>query len=160
MSSISNDASHDLLIEDHLQPDIQEFFKYCFKDSMIFLPLQDIEVVELHFCRSICFTTTTPKLIFMKDFTRFLTALCTCCVLAVLPKTIFAQNPIIKLSFDEASGVAPLNSGTASATFVRSNSTPVTSTNAPLQDGNVSSLDFGVTPGNYFVESSIIIPEL
>src|SRR5688572_2178592 len=95
----------------------------------------------------------------MKDFTHFLTALCTCYMFAVLPTTIFAQNPIIKLNFDEASGV-PLNSGTASATFVRSSMSPVTSTNVPLQNGNVRSLDFGVTPGNYFVESSTIIPAL
>ena len=96
----------------------------------------------------------------MRDFTRFIIALCTCCLLAVLPKTTFAQNPIIKLSFDEANGATPLNTGTASATFVRSNLIPVTSTNIPLQDGNLSALDFGVTPANYYVESSTIIPAL
>jgi chitodextrinase len=106
----------------------------------------------------------------MRDFTRLLIALCAYCLFAVLPKTTFAQpgvpstpdlpNPIIKLSFDEANGGMPLNTGTASATFVRSNVTPVTSTNVPSQDGNVNSLDFGVTPANYFVESSAIIPEL
>ena len=104
----------------------------------------------------------------MRDFTRFLIALCTCCLLAVLPKATLAQpgappilpSPIIKLSFDEANGATPLNTGTASATFVRSNLTPVTSTNVPSQDGNVNALDFGVTPANYFVESSTIIPEL
>ena len=104
----------------------------------------------------------------MRDFTRFLIALCTCCLLAVLPKITFAQpgvpptlpSPIIQLSFDEANGATPLNTGTASATFVRSNLTPVTSTNVPSQDGNVNALDFGVTPANYYVESSTIIPEL
>lgn len=96
----------------------------------------------------------------MKDFTRFLIALCTCCLFAVLPKTTFAQNPIIKLSFDESNGATPVNTGTASATFVRSDLTPITSTNVPSLDGNVSSLDFGVTPGNYFVESSTTIPAL
>src|SRR5687768_10788268 len=105
----------------------------------------------------------------MRDFTCFMIALCTCCLFAVLPTTTFAQpgdpppglpNPIIELSFDEANGATPLNTGTASAAFVRSNLTPVTSTNVPSQDGNVSSLDFGVAPANYFVESSTIIPEL
>lgn len=96
----------------------------------------------------------------MKDFTRFVIVLCTCSLFAVLPKTTFAQNPIINLSFDETNGATPVNTGTASATFVRSNLTPVTSATAPLQDGNVSSLDFGVTPANYFVESSTIIPAL
>jgi chitodextrinase len=107
----------------------------------------------------------------MRVFTRVVTALCICSLLAVLSSTSFAQlasgpatpiaeEPIIQLSFDEANGAAPLNTGTASATFVRSNLMPVTSTNIPSLDGNVSSLDFGVTPANYFVESTAIIPEL
>jgi chitodextrinase len=96
----------------------------------------------------------------MKDFTRFLIALCTCCLFAVLPKTTFSQNPIIKLNFDESNGAMPVNTGTASATFVRSDLTPLPSTNVPSIDGNVGSLDFGVTPANYFVESSTTIPAL
>jgi hypothetical protein len=107
----------------------------------------------------------------MRVFPRVVTALCICSLLAVLSSTSFAQlasgpatpiaeEPIIQLSFDEANGAAPLNTGTASATFVRSNLMPVTSTNIPSLDGNVSSLDFGVTPANYFVESTAIIPEL
>ena len=131
--------------------------------------------VELHyvslncmFATQLCCPLLQPNQLFMRDFTRFLIALCTCCLLAFLPRTTFAQpgvppilpSPIIKLSFDEANGATPLNTGTASATFVRSNLTPVTSTNVPSQDGNVSSLDFGVTPANYFVESSTIIPAL
>ncbi|HZB13105.1 MAG TPA: LamG-like jellyroll fold domain-containing protein, partial [Chryseolinea sp.] len=104
----------------------------------------------------------------MRDFTRFLITLCTCCLFAVLPQTTFAQPgdpstlpiPIIELSFDEANGATPVNTGTASATFVRSNVNPVTAMNAPLQGGNGSALDFGTTPANYFVESATPIAEL
>ena len=137
------------------------FFPPPICDTLCRILLNALCVIEPHVCYSICVAHYyNQNHLFMRDFTRLLIALCTCFLLAILPKTTFAQNPIIKLSFDEANGATPLNTGTASATFVRSNLTPVTSTNVPSQDGNVSALDFGVTPANYYVESSTIIPAL
>lgn len=71
------------------------------------------------------------------------------------------QQPLIQLSLNERDGVAPVNSGSLSATFIRSTGTPVsTSNNANGNSDKDMAFDFDVTPGNYFVESTGVIDGL
>lgn len=58
--------------------------------------------------------------------------------------------PLIRLAFNETSGIN--NSGTVPAGFTRSQGLPAFSTNVP-SGGGPNSIDFGTTPGNYFVQS-------
>jgi len=73
-----------------------------------------------------------------------------------------AQNqlptPLISLGFNENSGSSVANAGSVSATFSKT-APPSWSTNVALTDGG-SSVDFGTTTGNYYVESSAIISQL
>jgi pectate lyase len=73
-----------------------------------------------------------------------------------------AQNqlptPLISLGFNENSGSSVANAGSVSATFSKT-TPPSWSTNVPVR-GGVSSVDFGTTTGNYYVESSAVISQL
>jgi chitodextrinase len=69
-------------------------------------------------------------------------------------------TPLVRLNLDEAVGIAPVNSGIATATFTRSANIPTSSANGPSQDASAKSFDFGTTPGNYFVESTTPISQL
>ncbi len=69
-------------------------------------------------------------------------------------------TPLVRLNFDEAAGVAPVNSGITTAAFTRSASIPTSSVNGPSQDATAKSFDFGTIPGNYFVQSTAPIAGL
>ena len=75
---------------------------------------------------------------------------------------LFAQAPapLIKLQFNESSGTVVNNTGIAAATLTRSTPTPSISTNVPARVGGTNSIDFGTTPGNYFVQSSGVVDAL
>ena len=71
------------------------------------------------------------------------------------------HSPVISLRFDEASGVTAIsNDGTAGGSLVRTIPTPGTSANVPANVGGSGAFDFGVTPGNFYVESGAPIDQL
>jgi uncharacterized repeat protein (TIGR03806 family) len=61
--------------------------------------------------------------------------------------------PIVKLSFDEVSGTATANAGSAGGTLTLTTPTPAHSANVPGV-GGARSVDFGAAPGNFVVESA------
>lgn len=67
-------------------------------------------------------------------------------------------TPLISLGFNENGGSSVANAGSVSAT-VSKTSSPLWSTNVPA-NGGVSSVDFGTTTGNYYVESGDVISQL
>jgi chitodextrinase len=71
-----------------------------------------------------------------------------------------ATNALVKLNLNEANGIAPVNSGSGTATFTRSTTTPASSANVPANVGGANSFDFGTTTGNYYVESTAAIDGL
>lgn len=75
-------------------------------------------------------------------------------------KVVFAANPIqlINLGFNENTGNIVANTGTVPVTLTKS-TPPSWSTNV-FVNGGASSLDFGTTSGDYYVESSSVINEL
>jgi uncharacterized protein YjdB len=67
---------------------------------------------------------------------------------------------LIVLKFNDATGSAPANTGTVTSTFTKSTTPSWSTTNVPANVGGASSLDFGTTTGNNYVESSAVINEL
>jgi hypothetical protein len=67
-------------------------------------------------------------------------------------------TPLVKLEFNENTGSTVANTGSASATFTKTNP-PAWSTNVPA-NGGASSVDFGTTNGNYYVESGAVVGQL
>ena len=66
--------------------------------------------------------------------------------------------PLIKLGFNENTGTTPSNAGSATATFTKT-AVPTWSTNVPT-NGGASSVDFGTTAGNNYVESDAVVSQL
>lgn len=66
--------------------------------------------------------------------------------------------PMIKIDFNENAGTNVSNTGSVSATLTKSD-VPSWSTNTPV-NGGVSSIDFGSTNGNYYVESNAVLSQL
>jgi len=66
--------------------------------------------------------------------------------------------PLISLQFNESSGSSVTNTGSVPATFNKTTS-PSWSSNIPA-NGGASSVDFGTTIGNYYVESASVISQL
>lgn len=66
--------------------------------------------------------------------------------------------PLISLGLNENSGLAVTNAGSVVASFNKTEP-PAWSTNVPA-GGGVSSIDFGSSTGNYYVESSAVISQL
>ncbi|MBT1705940.1 fibronectin type III domain-containing protein [Chryseosolibacter indicus] len=69
-------------------------------------------------------------------------------------------NPLIALAFNENTGNSITNTGSAATSLVKTDLSPVWSTNVPSHAVGVSSIDFGTTPGNYVVESNGVVSEL
>ncbi|HTF17073.1 MAG TPA: LamG-like jellyroll fold domain-containing protein [Chryseolinea sp.] len=67
-------------------------------------------------------------------------------------------QPLIHLNMDAPAGV--VNNGSVPSTFIRSANTPLTDGNVPVTGGGYYALDFGVTPGNYYVEGTAPINAL
>ncbi len=68
-------------------------------------------------------------------------------------------TPIISVSLNEGSGTTTANGGSAAALNL-SAPVPAWTSQAPLGIGASSSVDFGTTTGNYYVESPANYPEL
>ena len=81
-------------------------------------------------------------------------------ITAFINTAMFAQAPLISFQFNEASGVAPANTGSIAATFTRTAGTPASSANAPTGVGGSGSFDFGTTANNYYVESTAVLNDL
>lgn len=69
-------------------------------------------------------------------------------------------TPLVRLSMDEGPGIAPQNSGSLPVTFTRSSGTPQSNLDVPLLVGGAYSLDFGTTPGNYYVQTTAPVDAL
>jgi len=67
-------------------------------------------------------------------------------------------KPLIRLDFNDNGGSNVANNGSVTATFSKTDP-PSWSANVP-KNGGISSLDFGTTAGNYYVESGSIINQL
>ncbi len=80
------------------------------------------------------------------------------CLLCVWNTTAQLPTPLIGLGFNDNSGSSMVNAGSVSATFSKTDP-PSWSTNVPVS-GGLSSIDFGTTTGNYYVESSAVISQL
>jgi hypothetical protein len=68
--------------------------------------------------------------------------------------------PIIAVRFEEGAGTTAANTGTAGGTLALSSPVPIWANNVPVGLGSASSVDFGTTTGNYFVESPTNYPQL
>ncbi|MGC3948379.1 MAG: fibronectin type III domain-containing protein [Chryseolinea sp.] len=70
-------------------------------------------------------------------------------------------EPTVLLPLSEANGVQPVAFGKAKGyTFKRSPNLPTSTTNVPAKVGGANAFDFGVVPGNNFVQSDAVIPSL
>ena len=70
-------------------------------------------------------------------------------------------EPTVLLPLSEGNGVQPVAYGQAKGyTFKRSPNLPTSSSNVPLNVGGANAFDFGVVPGNNYVQSDAIIPSL
>lgn len=76
-----------------------------------------------------------------------------------IPSTLGA-GPLVRLSFNEASGSILTNAGTAGGVFEMTPGAPTWSTNAPADAGGGSALDFGFTQGDFAMDSAGVIPAL
>lgn len=79
------------------------------------------------------------------------------CVITVNKSTL--PSPLFKLGFNENTGTTVNNAGSVNTTLAMSNTIPAWSTNVPV-NGGASSVDFGTTTGNYYIETDSIINEL
>ena len=68
--------------------------------------------------------------------------------------------PIIQVRFEESTGSVAANTGLAGGALALSASVPAWANNVPIGLGSASSVDFGTTTGNYYVESPTNYPQL
>jgi len=68
--------------------------------------------------------------------------------------------PVIAVRFEEGTGTNVANTGLAGGTLTLSTPVPTWANNVPLGLGSASSVDFGTTTGNYYVESPTNYPQL
>ncbi len=98
----------------------------------------------------------------MKDFIRFNLMYVMCFIMThTFSHTSFGQSlplPLIKVHFNDpsTSATAVANAGTATFQLSRSEPFPASSVNVPAGVGGASSLDFGTTPGYYYVQGEVI----
>jgi hypothetical protein len=69
-------------------------------------------------------------------------------------------TPLVKLRFEGGGGTNVANSGSLGGALVRTTPTPAWSSKVPGSAGGTSSIDFGVTTGNYVVESPGVLSAL
>lgn len=80
-------------------------------------------------------------------------------VTTTLPFEEMPDNTLVSLDFN-APNLTFSNAGSAVANFSRSSGQPSSSSNTPAGVGGSFSMDFGTTPGNYYVTSSAPVNEL
>lgn len=80
-------------------------------------------------------------------------------IFAFIANHAIAQTPLISLSFNEGEGLTTANTGSLSATFSLTETSPIWSTNVPIS-GGTNSVDFGTDAKQYVVESADIIDGL
>ena len=85
-------------------------------------------------------------------------------ILLALPlaASAFAQlpTPIIDVGLNDGGGTSVINNGSAGGTLVRATPIPYWTNNVPDLVGGFSSVDFGTTTGNYYIESPTNYPQL
>jgi hypothetical protein len=69
-------------------------------------------------------------------------------------------TPLVELRLNEGAGTTTTNLGAAGGTLALSTPVPVWSANIPGNMGGASSVDFGTSTGNYYVESTAVISQL
>jgi hypothetical protein len=70
-----------------------------------------------------------------------------------VPPTNDATLPLVRVSFNETSGLTTPNLGTAGGSFTLTAPRPQRSANAPASTGNPGAIDLGTSEGNYAVDS-------